>query len=586
MGSARRCSRSCRWSSRSKRRTCFRSASKARWVEAQEATHAQHQETARTSRRPEHVQGARYRGKHRAYARHHGTERLREEHACGRTRRTRRLRGHAGQRPLPGTGFAGHEPGGSRPRGCLPGLPVPGRDSRRQQRLSAQGRAQRDTQATRRAVARCLRVPGPGTPEVATDADGRESPQPQRQRRFFRRREKAERDPADGRARANARGVGRDRFGSRHRCAPGRGRRGQHDARSCARDRAGHALPAAAHVRGARCGPRAARGAHPALRRRRTCTGAGGAWLRLGPPRGSRGMNARSGADPVERWREALERATPNDGTFSSQRAEAFARFAREGFPGARDEEWKYTSLRRLAARDFAPAAPEHAPAPTVRGPALPAPLRPAPPFGPHRAVLVNGYLHTAASRLDTCPVGLRVRSLGRAGGEAGRAAWLRVPAGGGTARFAALNAAFCGDALLIEADRPVTTDAVLHLQIDALGDEATMSHPRVLVRLAASAGLRLVVHYRGDDRAERFVNAVIDVDAGERSELQIYRLQEQGAKSFQIERIEAALAREARLVVRDASLGGSLARLDLRARLAGRGAAGGRTRALPPRGR
>ena len=98
----------------------------------------------------------------------------------------------------------------------------------------------------------------------------------------------------------------------------------------------------------------------------------------------------------------------------------------------------------------------------------------------------------------------------------------------------------------------------------------ATVSHPRVLVRLAAGAGLRLVVHYRGDDRAERFVNAVIDVDAGERSELQIYRLQQQGAKSFQIERIEAALAREARLVVRDASLGASLARLDLRARLAG----------------
>ena len=117
-------------------------------------------------------------------------------------------------------------------------------------------------------------------------------------------------------------------------------------------------------------------------------------------------MNARSGADPVERWREALERATPNDGTFSSQRAEAFARFAREGFPGARDEEWKYTSLRRLAVRDFAPADRETA---------LAATLLPAPPFGPHRAVLVNGYLHTAASTLDTCPVGLRVRSLGRA---------------------------------------------------------------------------------------------------------------------------------------------------------------------------
>src|SRR5688500_8818112 len=154
-------------------------------------------------------------------------------------------------------------------------------------------------------------------------------------------------------------------------------------------------------------------------------------------------MNARTGADPVERWRDALDRAPPNDGTFSLQRAEAFARFAREGFPGARDEEWKYTSLRRLAVRDFAPAAREAALAAT--------PL-PAPPFGPHRAVLVNGYLHTAASTLDTCPVGLRVRSLARTEGDTDAATWLRIPADGGTARFAALNAAFCGDALLIEA--------------------------------------------------------------------------------------------------------------------------------------
>ena len=274
-------------------------------------------------------------------------------------------------------------------------------------------------------------------------------------------------------------------------------------------------------------------------------------------------MNARSSADPVERWRQALEAAPADDG-FASQRAEAYTRFAREGLPGARDEEWKYTSLRRLAVRDFTAPAREQALAAT--------PL-PAPPFGPHRAVLVNGYLHTAASALGACPAGLRVRSLGRMGREADAATWLRIPAGGGTARFAALNAALCRDAILIEAAASVTSETVLHLQIDALGDEATMSHPRVLVRLASGAGLRLVVHYRGDDRVERFVNAVIDVDAADRSELLFYRLQQQGTKSFQIERIEAVLGREARLEVRDASLGASLARLDLHTRLQGTGA-------------
>jgi Fe-S cluster assembly protein SufD len=274
-------------------------------------------------------------------------------------------------------------------------------------------------------------------------------------------------------------------------------------------------------------------------------------------------MNARRAVDPVARWRAALDRAPANDGAIASRRAEAFERFAELGFPGARDEDWKYTSLRRLAGREFAPVAREQALATTPPA---------APSFAPHRAVLVNGYLHEAASALEGCPEGLRLRSLGRHRGDADAASWLRIPAGGGTERFAALNAALCGDALLLEATSSVTTETVVHLQVDALGDEDSVSHPRVLVRLAAGAGLKLVVHYRGDDRAERFVNAVIDVQAGERSELQIYRLQQQGATSFQIERIEAALAREARLVVRDASLGASLARLDLRVQLNGSG--------------
>ena len=115
----------------------------------------------------------------------------------------------------------------------------------------------------------------------------------------------------------------------------------------------------------------------------------------------------------------------------------------------------------------------------------------------------------------------------------------------------------------------------------------ATMSHPRVLVRLAAGAGLRLVVHYRGDDRAERFVNAVIDVDAGERSELQIYRLQQQGAAAAsRSSAIEAALARDARLVVRDASSAGRSRGWTSRARLAGSGASAELTGRLPRRRR
>jgi Fe-S cluster assembly protein SufD len=66
----------------------------------------------------------------------------------------------------------------------------------------------------------------------------------------------------------------------------------------------------------------------------------------------------------------------------------------------------------------------------------------------------------------------------------------------------------------------------------------------------------------------------VLDLELGEGAELHLYRLQRAGAKAFHIERIEARLGAAARLELRDSQLGAGLARLDLHAVLAGRGAA------------
>lgn len=275
-------------------------------------------------------------------------------------------------------------------------------------------------------------------------------------------------------------------------------------------------------------------------------------------------MNARVAPDPVGPWRRAYDQVPAFDAVSAARRAQAFAHFARLGFPAVGDEDWKYTSLRRLATREFAPAPREAS---------LAAATHPAPSFGPHRVVLSNGYFNARASELGGLPPGLRVRPLGPGDSDA-QVDRATLPTGGGTERFAALNVALGVDALLIEADAAVRADTVLQLQLDATGDGAIASHPRVLVRLAPDAGLRLVVHHRGDARAERFVNTVIDLDLGAGSELHLYRLQQQGETSFHVERIDAALASGARLQVHDASLGAALARLDLRVRLTGAGAA------------
>jgi Fe-S cluster assembly protein SufD len=267
----------------------------------------------------------------------------------------------------------------------------------------------------------------------------------------------------------------------------------------------------------------------------------------------------------VEQYRRAFESLRPALPGAATRRDAAFARFAELGFPAPRDEAWKYTSLRRLESRRFAPASRDVARSSAV---ALPAPL------GDRRVVLVNGHLRADLSDLAHLPDGLRIRTLGAArDDEAAAAAVLRWPQGGGTERFAALNAAMNPDPLLIEVGADVRCSETLHVVVIVTGPDATMSYPRVTLRLGARSALRVVLHHAGDDATEHFVASVVDADVGEEADLQVYRVQSAGSRSFHIERFEGAVAARARLRVRDSQLGGSLSRLDLHVSLAGRAA-------------
>lgn len=267
------------------------------------------------------------------------------------------------------------------------------------------------------------------------------------------------------------------------------------------------------------------------------------------------------GALPAH-YRAAFEAARDGLPGAPERRAAAFARFAELGFPAAREEAWKYTSLRRLESRKFTPVA---------RGIALGLPVALPAPLGADRVVLVNGVMRPDLSSL---PSGLTVRTLAGAAADDNLAAGiLRLPQGGGTERFAALNAALCPDPLLVEVPDGARSTEPLHVVIAAAGDGLTMSHPRVVIRVGSNAAARVVVHHCDEGDAERFVNAVVDVTVGPGGRLDLYRLQARNARCFQIERLDAVLAANARFALRDSQLGAALARLDVNVDLAGRAA-------------
>ena len=174
---------------------------------------------------------------------------------------------------------------------------------------------------------------------------------------------------------------------------------------------------------------------------------------------------------------------------------------------------------------------------------------------------------------LTGLPAGLAIRTLAESQPDGTASTVLQWPAGGGTERFAALNFALSPDPLLVDVAAGTRCDEVLHLVMVAIGPAATMSYPRVTLRLCANSLLRVVLHHVADGGAEHFVAAVADAELAEGATLHVYRVQAAGAASFHVDRFDAIVQAGAHLAVRDAQLGAALARLDLNVSLAGRAA-------------
>ena len=191
-------------------------------------------------------------------------------------------------------------------------------------------------------------------------------------------------------------------------------------------------------------------------------------------------MSAIASSPATAHYREAFERLRSTLGGSASRRAVAMERFAELGFPGTREEAWKYTSLRRLESRRFVPAAP------TTELVDVPA------AFVAQRLVLANGS-----------PVGIVPASLG--GFALGTLATapedqlLRAFGGGGTERFAALNAALTTGPLLLSTTAGQQSDDVLQLTLVTTGSGPTLASPRIAVRMAPGSRARLLIDHVDD---------------------------------------------------------------------------------------
>lgn len=249
-------------------------------------------------------------------------------------------------------------------------------------------------------------------------------------------------------------------------------------------------------------------------------------------------------------------------------RREAMQAFLERGLPTSRNELWKYTALRALAQRQYAPRDEEAAARPLDEA------LIPPEARQGARVVFVNGVFRADLSRLGDLPQGVVLQSLRSAlDAEPEPLRFLLgAPKEAEEDGFTLVNRALAADGMILRVAAGMHVAAPLHVvHVGVAADAATAWHLRSLVELGEDARLALVEHHVGDEAHDHLANLVRTINLRARSRLDWLGVQRAGPGATLVRRSDIHLHDEAVLNFHALELGGKLARHEIRVDLAGR---------------
>ena len=245
-------------------------------------------------------------------------------------------------------------------------------------------------------------------------------------------------------------------------------------------------------------------------------------------------------------------------------RRDALDAFAELGFPGPREEAWKYTRVAPIEKRAFRRQGElcigfDEDDIGRFFIPNLTC----------HRLVFVNGRYSPQLSKPGRAPAGVRMMSLAQALKEAPDALepHLARHADLKASGFAALNTAFVADGAYVHLSRGAQLEAPLHLLFIAVPqDEPVVAHPRNLVVAEEGSQAQIMESYVSLGTGGYLTNAVTELVLGPNAGMEHYRVQEESDKAFHIATLQAHQARDSRLQSHSVSFGGQIARNDINA--------------------
>jgi Fe-S cluster assembly protein SufD len=260
----------------------------------------------------------------------------------------------------------------------------------------------------------------------------------------------------------------------------------------------------------------------------------------------------------------AAKAALPGDPRVQALREAAFRRFAAEGFPHRRIEEWKYTDLRALM-RDAKPLAPTPTPAARVAAKDAGTSLT---DIEARRIAFVDGRFVPEFSDAAALENGLTIRSMAEAlrAGDPLIAAHLGKISPPEFDGVLALNTAFMLDGALIHVAAGATVDRPIHLVFASSSEKPASVFTRSLVVIEKGARVMLVESNECKNAYQ--VNSAIELLVGEDAHVDHVKIFAGETSVLHISSLMAAIGGRARYNDFSFVVGGAVVRNQLFVRL------------------
>lgn len=263
----------------------------------------------------------------------------------------------------------------------------------------------------------------------------------------------------------------------------------------------------------------------------------------------------------IEKFVDAAQRPEGEAAWLRDAREHSVERFNAQGIPTQKDEDWKYTSLRALASKQFSLNAES-----TGSDIALAKSSK-----AHYRLVFSDGKLNTALSDVDSLPDGVQVMLMSAAleSHEAKIKAVLSSVLPAQPNAFAELNTALFNEGAFIcigggcQLDKPI--ELVFHS-----GGAQNLTLPRNLILLEQGAKAAVIERYVSAEDANGLCNSATEIMLADDSELNYHLIQLQGKKFNHIGGAWIQQGANSRLNTRTITLGGLLVRNELNVSLNG----------------